>query len=68
MENLFRTFLRQYVKDMIDCLPGYYDIKEADIERVVDSIESDDYIWETIDSLIYDELEIFRKDDEEGDE
>ena len=62
---LFTNFLREYIKDLIACSPYEYDMDNADINDVANIIANDDYLWEAIDSAIFDEIDRFRKEEDE---
>lgn len=62
---LFTNFLREYIKDLIDCSPDEYEMTEADINDIANLIASDEHLWDAIDWAIYDAIDGFRKELEE---
>lgn len=53
---MFKDFLLAYIPDLIECSDNKYDVREDIIDDIADTIESNEYIWDIIDSAIYDEL------------
>ena len=62
---LFDNFIKQYIKDYIECSDTEYDITEEDIKDIIDYISYDDRLWEVLDSIISIQLEDYIKECEE---
>ncbi len=54
---MFEDFIREYVKDLIECSDIDYNITKEDIEDVVYNVSNNEEIWNIIDSYIYGELD-----------
>lgn len=54
---MFEDFIREYVKDLIECSDMDYNITKEDIEDVVYNVSNNEEIWNIIDSYIYEELD-----------
>jgi hypothetical protein len=60
---MFEDFLREHIKDLIECGFDNYKINESDIEYIVCIINNNEKIWDIIDSTIYNELDKYKEED-----
>ena len=55
---MFEDFLREYIKDLIDCSDIEYNLTSEDIEDVVCTISNNEELWNIIDGCIYFQLDL----------
>jgi len=53
---MFKDYIKEHINYFIENNDEEYNISEKDIEHIATMIEHNDYLWETIDSMICDEL------------
>lgn len=58
---MFKDFLKQYIKDLVEVDAGEYNIDEDDIDDIADVVESNEYVWSVIDEAIYQELDNYKE-------
>lgn len=58
---MFKDFLKTYIKELVDLAPDDYDLGDAELEEVADTISDDDLLWQYIDSFILDEIYKYKK-------
>lgn len=63
---LFEQFLKEYVKDLIECSPYEYDIQERDIQDIVNNVMEDEHLHDVLDGCIYNLLEYYEKEGEDN--
>lgn len=65
---LFRNFLEQYIQDLNSCWDLEIDnLTDNEIEKIVNDIQEDDYIWEMLDDAVFDGLDAVRRKREGSD-
>lgn len=60
---MFEDFLREHIKDLIECGFDNYKINENNIEDIACIINNKEEIWDVIDSAIYNELDKYKEED-----
>lgn len=60
---MFRSFLVQYVADLISCSNDTYNINENDMEDIIDSLENNENLWSIIDEAVYQEIDKYIEED-----
>lgn len=59
---MFEKFLKQYVKDLIDCEYGNIGFTEDEIMEVVFALNNNEDLWQFMDTIAYNQIDKIRRD------
>ena len=59
---MFRKFLEQYIRDLIECSADTYEMEDIDIEHTAAKLERNETLWSYLDEFVYNYIDEYRKD------
>lgn len=57
---MFEDFLKEYIKDLIECSFDKYYITDSELDKIAHSVNNNEYIWAVLDEAIYFEIEKYK--------
>ena len=61
---MFEDFLREHIKDLIECSVDNYNIPEGKMEDIVCCLNNNENLWNIIDEAIYQEIDKYVVEEE----
>lgn len=60
---MFMEFLKQYIKDYIECSNVKYELEDFDISKIAKKLNNNDEIWIFLDDCVKELLEEYKKEE-----
>lgn len=64
---MFMEFLKQYIKDYIECYNDKYELDDFDISKIAKRLNNNDEIWIFMDDCVKELLEEYKKEEKNED-